>query len=336
MSSRSTQGDFVDSIHCGDSTETLKEIPSDVFDLVVTSPPYYLQRQYNDDRQGLGQEKSLDAYLDALIPTLSECVRILKPSGNLVYNLGDKYLNGSLTLIPHRFALKAIDLLNLQLINEITWVKSNPTPTQFHRRLVSSTEPFFHFALSKRYFYNRDDFLRSLDQPVRNKPTPRLGSRYRKLIDQSDRLTTQQKKVAHEELDKTIEEVESGEIQGFRMKISGVHAEAFGGQEGGRKRQMDRKGFTIIRLTGRRIKRDVIKSKVENLKGNKHTAIYPLRIIRELIRLLCPSDGLVLDPYVGSGTSAVAALLEGRHYLGIDIDEKYCAAARERISLATG
>ena len=118
------------------------------------------------------------------------------------------------------------------------------------------------------------------------------------------------------------------------MKIKGIHAEAFGGQEGGRKGQMDKKGFTIIRLKGGKMKRDVIETKVESLPGNGHTAIFPLEIIKEMIRLLSPNKGLVIDPYIGSGTTAVAAIMENRHYLGIDIDPNYCVSAMERISEA--
>ena len=90
--------DFVNSIQCGEALDVLGRLPNDSIDLIVTSPPYYRQRNYNG--KGVGQEEQPGMYLEALLGTLEECCRVIKPSGNVVYNLGDKYLNGSLALLP--------------------------------------------------------------------------------------------------------------------------------------------------------------------------------------------------------------------------------------------
>ena len=95
---------------------------------------------------------------------------------------------------------------------------------------------------------------------------------------------------------------------------------------------IERHGFTIIRISGRKMKRDVIESPVESLPGNGHPAIFPVRVVREIIRLLSPSGGQVLDPYLGSGSTMVAALMEGRSCIGIDISQDYCDSAKERIT----
>ncbi len=71
----------------------------------------------------------------------------MKPTGNIVYNMGDKIIDGSMLLVPYRFALRVLEDYNLRLVNDITWVKSNPTPHQFSRRLIASTEPFFILRL---------------------------------------------------------------------------------------------------------------------------------------------------------------------------------------------
>lgn len=324
---------MLDTIQCGDACNILRQMPSHCADMVITSPPYYQQRIYNGSGLGIGQEKRPDYYLEALMETFSECIRVVKPAGNIVYNIGDKYLNGSLSLIPFRFALMACDRFNVKLINEITWIKRNPVPRQYNRRLVSSTEPFFHFAKSDKYYYDRKSFCQTQHGELTRQaqPGPNIGKRYMNLIDTSDVLTSRQKQLAREELGEVINEIHRGKTHSFRMKIKGIHAEAFGGAEGGRKSQMEKKGFTIIRMSGKKMKRDVIEHQVETLKGNSHTAIFPLAIIREIIRLLCPPQGIVIDPYIGSGTSAIAALIEGRHYLGIDIDPDYCVLAWERI-----
>lgn len=322
---------ILDSIQCGDAANLLKQLPDQRADLIITSPPYYRQRAYNDSGLSVGQERTPEYYLDTLLETFSECVRVIKPTGNIVYNIGDKYLNGSLLLLPFRFATMACDRFSVKLVNEITWIKRNPTPRQFNRRLVSSTEPFFHFAVADSYYYDRKSFCQAEHALEQTNPSSKLGQKYRELIDGSDLLSDFQKQLAHRELDEVTAEVRNRKIHSFRMKIKGIHAEAFGGQEGGRKGQMNKKGFTIIRIRGEKMKRDVIESKVESLPGNAHTAVFPLKIIKEMIRLLSPADGLVIDPYMGSGTTAVAAVMENRHYIGIDIDPNYCVSAIERV-----
>ena len=315
-------------ILCGDNNEVLNTLPKKSIDLVVTSPPYFGQREYVTS--GLGNEKTVDEYLDNILKAFGQILPVLKPTGNIVYNMGDKIVGGSSLLIPYRFAIKVLDELNLKLINDITWVKQNPTPHQFSRRLIASTEPFFHFTLNNDYYYDRASFQPSEPAPRRN-PTDKLGSRYRYLIESSG-LTDNERVAAHRALDEVIEEVKNGVIQSFRMKIRGIHAPAYGGQDGGRKMHIERYGFTVIRISGQTIKRDVIESPVENLIGNIHPAIFPVRVIREIIRLLCPPKGQVLDPYLGSGSTMVAALLEGRSCVGIDIVQDYCDSALTRVS----
>ena len=70
---------------------------------------------------------------------------------------------------------------------------------------------------------------------------------------------------------------------------------------------------------------------VETIKGCKHPAIYPLYIIKELIRLLSRPGEIILDPFIGSGTIAVAAKELRYVYIGIDINEEYCKYAKLRL-----
>lgn len=320
---------FIDTIQCGDAKILLRQFPSESIDMTITSPPYYKQREYNGI--GTGNESSVDLYINSLLDVFEEVLRVTKPSGNIVYNLGDKYIDSSLLLIPYQFALAACNKYPIRLVNDVTWVKKNPTPRQFNRRLVSSTEPFFHFVKCEQYYYDRKAFLDNEENnPKKHVPTNKLGMSYRKKIDTSD-LSEEQKKSAHVALDKVIQDVKLGKIQGFRMKIDGIHAPAFGGQEGGRKTQMEKQGFTVIRINGERMKRDVIESPVESIQGIDHRAVFPLSVIREFIKMLTPKGGIILDPYIGSGTTALAAIAEKCRYIGIDIDSLYCQLSEKRI-----
>lgn len=319
--------DFLDNIIHGDNLDILKSIPNNKINLIITSPPYFKQRDYGG---GIGNEKTAEEYINNLLAVFSECVRILKSDGSIMFNLGDKYLEGSLQLIPYRFATEVLKTFPVKLVNNITWVKLNPTPRQYQKRLVSSTEPFFHFVKSDNYYYNFNDYMNN--NGLKNKRTNgnKIGQKYFGLIEHSN-LTLEQKKTALCELQEVIEEVKTGKIESFRMKIKGIHSEPFGGQDGGRKYQLMKKGFTIIKIKGEPIKRDVIECAVETIKGCKHPAIYPLFIIKELIKLLTRPNDIVLDPFVGSGTTAVAAKELNRRYIGIEINEEYCKYARERL-----
>ncbi|MCW1311624.1 MAG: site-specific DNA-methyltransferase [Candidatus Rehaiarchaeum fermentans] len=327
-----TINQLINKIICGDALELIKEIPDNSINLIITSPPYFKQRDYGGFEKEIGNEKKVDEYIDNLLKLFHECVRVIKKDGSIVFNIGDKYEKSSLLLVPYRFAIKVLEKEPVKLVNVITWVKLNPTPRQFRKRLVSSTEPFFHFVVSDDYYYNLDAFM-SLSDRIRNKKNENgnnIGKKYFELIEKSD-LTEEQKKRAIKELSEVIEEVKNGKICSFRMKIKGIHSLPFGGQEGGRKTQILTKGFTIIKIHGNSIKRDVIESAVETIRGVKHPAIYPENIIQELLKLLTRKGDIVLDPFIGSGTTAVACKKLERNYIGFDINPDYCKNAEERL-----
>ncbi|MDR0645628.1 MAG: site-specific DNA-methyltransferase [Elusimicrobiota bacterium] len=325
--------EILNKVYCSDALSFLKRVPNNSVDLIITSPPYYQQRDYGCG--GIGNEATEDEYINNLLPIFNECSRVIKTTGAIVFNMGDKYLNGNLLLIPYKFALKVLENKKVFLINQITWAKTNPTPRQERRKLIQSTEPFFIFAKTKDYCFKIDEYLSHLDR--KNKKTTsnfsKIGIKYFDIINQSN-LTSEEKENATRELEKAIEEVQLGKIESFRMKIRGIHKEAYGGMEGGRNNQIRRNGFTIIKITGNAMKKDLIESPVEITKGNKHTAVYPLYIIQELVKLLSNSGDIVLDPFCGSGTTCVAAKNLGRKYLGIEISPEYVLLSEERIKEA--
>lgn len=319
---------MINKIICGDAVTELKRIEDKSIDLIITSPPYYDQRKYSSIYE-IGQEELIEDYLEKLHLVFNECFRICKDTGNIVFNLGDKYIKGSLKLIPYRFALEVLKRNDVKLINDITWSKSNPTPRQYKRRLVSSTEPFFHFAKSDNYYYNIDNFLKR-EEDIQPNKSLRKGGGYAPKIQKSD-LSPQEKLNALHSLLKVQQEVREGKISDFRMKIRGVHKKAFGGQQGGRNRQIDRDGFTIIRMYGNKMKKDLIENAVANTKDIEHPAVFPLKVIKELISLLSMENNVVLDPFCGSGQVCIAAKSLNRKYLGIDLNQEYCELSEKRL-----
>jgi len=144
-------------------------------------------------------------------------------------------------------------------------------------------------------------------------------------------LSKEEKELARKELSEIIIEAKNGTIESFRMKIRDMHALPYGGQAGGRLTQIVKKGFTLIKIYGNSLRRDIIECTVETIKGNTHPAIYPEFVIQEIMRLLSKENDIVLDPFIGSGTTAVVAKRLKRNYIGIEIFDEYVEFAEERL-----
>lgn len=170
-------------------------------DLVVTSPPYFALRSYQDGGEHyagqIGDEPTPAEFVASLLEVTRECVRVLKPSGSLWVNLGDKYnaYNGgrgpgtiqdneprqsvprgngldvksvrpkSLIGIPWRYALRCIDDLGLILRAEVIWAKPNGLPESVTDRVRRSHEQWFHMTLEPRY-YSAVDEIREATNPA--------------------------------------------------------------------------------------------------------------------------------------------------------------------------
>ncbi len=130
-------------------------------DLVITSPPYFSLRSYQDggahyDGQ-IGAEATPQEFLEALWAVTRECIRVLKPSGSIFVNLGDKYLKKGLLGLPWRYAIGCVDDLGLMLRAEVVWSKPNGLPESVKDRVRRSHEQWFHFTLHPHYFSALDE-----------------------------------------------------------------------------------------------------------------------------------------------------------------------------------
>jgi DNA modification methylase len=204
-------------------------LPDDSVDLIVTSPPYWAQRSYQDGGQHydgqIGDESSPGAYIDSLLDCVTEWTRVLKPTGSLWVNLGDKYAsnprgpNGSssaltngaqqrpgrsgvsasaagvprksLLLLPERFRIACVDKIGLIARETVVWNKTNGMPESATDRCRRSHEDWVHLTKAERY-YSAVDYLRTPPSGYARRPgakrVPAPGQRQRTMSDSCNPL----------------------------------------------------------------------------------------------------------------------------------------------------
>ena len=146
--------DCLNRFHCGDSLEVMKSMPDEFVDTIITSPPYYQQRDYQSELQ-IGQESDPDTYVRRLAELFDESKRLLKPTGCLWIVIGDKYVQGELQGMPWRVCLE-LKSRGWQLRSDCIWHKPNAMPSSAKRRPTVDHEYIFLFSKSDRYFYDAD------------------------------------------------------------------------------------------------------------------------------------------------------------------------------------
>ena len=144
----------LDQFLCGDAIEVARKLPDACVDTIVTSPPYWQQRDYGTDDQ-IGQEVSPAAYVERLSELFEELKRVVKPTGSMWMVIGDKYLKGELMGMPWRVALGLKDA-GWRMRSDCIWHKPNAMPSSTRTRPTTDHEYIFFFSNGKNYFYDAD------------------------------------------------------------------------------------------------------------------------------------------------------------------------------------
>ena len=139
-----------------DCVNAMQKINNESIDLIITSPPYWGQRDYESDLQW-GNEKTLQEYINNMKTWSNECKRILKNTGSLFLNIGDKYAKKGLNLIPERIAIMMTDN-GWILRNNIIWYKPNHMPTGIKDRFCNTYEYVYFFVKDSGKYFNYDYF----------------------------------------------------------------------------------------------------------------------------------------------------------------------------------
>jgi site-specific DNA-methyltransferase (adenine-specific) len=315
----------------GDAVKRLHALPEASVDCVITSPPYFRLRNYDADGQ-IGLEHHVDQWVEQLAAISEQVRRVLVPTGTFWLNLGDTYSSHpsqgaqrkSLLMAPERLALR-LQERGWIIRNRIAWAKPNPVPSSIPDRLNCTYEVIYVLAKQPKYFFDLD----AIRQPHRTATTGARAAKEPGTARESWRGPN-------------------------GMAATGLHALKARG----------RVGHPLGKNPG-----DVWTIAPGGYRGAHH-AIFPLALAERMIAAGCPEarctrcrlpwkrrviralggtatraalaptcdcnavseKGLVLDPFMGSGTTALAAEKLGRDWLGIELNPDFAAAARDRIA----
>jgi DNA modification methylase len=252
----------------GDSTDMRlpsgEKVPNNSVALVVTSPPYFAGKQYEEELDRDGVPSSYGEYLDLLTAVFTECERVLEPGGRIavnVANLGRK---------PYRSlsadVIEILQKLGFLLRGEVIWQKAEGAGGNCAwGSFKSATNPVLRDVTERVIIASKGRFDRA--------------------------RSVQQRQAEGLPFESTINNDE----------------------------------FLEATL-------DVWKMPAESAKRVNHPAPFPVALPERLIRLYTFKDDVVLDPFMGSGTTLVAAAKLGRRFLGFDLDPSYVEIARQRVS----
>jgi site-specific DNA-methyltransferase (adenine-specific) len=320
-------------ILAGDARRVLADLLPESVDCCVTSPPYAnAVRDYGAPGQ-LGQEPTITAYVQSLRAVLRGVRRVLKPTGSLWLNLGDNYSRalrqgaprGSLLLAPQRVAL-ALATDGWIVRNVAIWHKPNPLPQSATDRLSPTYETVIFATRQRRCFFDLD----AIRVPHRSAERARVALRERTRRYRGNNIGLGKLKAA-------------GKVGNERGKNPGdlwtipTAVDRLGHQATFPEALIER---PILATCPERIcvqcdrawtRPTRIKSR-RTSEGTLHT-----REVGELRRCECfaPSrPGVVVDPFMGTGTTAVVAERLRRDWLGVELNPAFVKLADDRLRSA--
>jgi len=278
--------------------------------MCVTSPPYYNLRDYKNSGQ-IGAENTVKDFVENLCKVFDEIHRILKPTGSCWVNIGDTYDKKRLLQVPSRFEIAMCDR-GWHLRNEIIWSKPNPQPISSKDRFWGNHEKFFWFVKDvKKYYFNRDAIL-----------VPQAEISIRRMFSKNNM--------------KKRKDFNASDKEGFAISSSSQDKHyARMREEMGIDKEFNYEELIRSGKCPTRPEFDTWNVPSVTYKG-AHFAVYPPELIEKPILSCCPEQGIVIDPFMGSGTTGEVAKLNNRKYIGLELNPEYAILANERISKVGG
>lgn len=296
----------------GDCIDGMRTLADGSVSCCVTSPPYFGLRDYGHDGQ-IGLEETPDDYVQKMVEVFREVRRVLRDDGTVWLNLGDSYANNG---TGGNGATGGRDKSTLQSAMPpigTTPVKKS-VPDGLKVKDLIGVPWRVAFALQADGWYLRQDIIWHKPNPMPESVTDRCtkAHEYIFLLSKSPRYYFDS------------EAIKEPSVTGFvreRKRQNGLRAD----QE-----KQGSHGFTSCGISDTRNRRSVWTVTTKPYKG-AHFATFPPDLIRPCILAGCPKDGTVLDPFGGSGTTALVALEEGRKAVLCELNTDYIALANKRL-----
>lgn len=308
-----------DRIYCGDALTVLKTLPDNSVNCCVTSPPYYALRDYGVDGQ-IGREETPALYVERLTGIFREVRRVLTPDGTLWLNIADTYAgkgNQGEALDPKYPNGRTGQVVALN--GKVEGCKAKD---------MIGVPWLLAFALRADGWYLRSDiiWMKANPMPESTKDRPSRCYEHIFLLSKSRRYYYDAAAIAEPVAETTVRR-----MKGARSTAT-KHGSGIPGQQNIQKINLPRAAgtYTDADIPQLRNKRDVWQINTVPYRGG-HFAAFPPKLAETCLLAGCPPGGVVLDPFLGSGTTAAVARQLGRHYIGIELNPDYCKLAQKRI-----
>jgi DNA modification methylase len=316
---------MINKCYLGDARDIIPQLKAEGIKIqsCITSPPYLGLRDYGHESQ-IGQEKSIEAHIKALLEVFGGVKEILNDDGLLFVNYGPSYNNGNLTGIPWRLAF-ALQEQGWILRSEIIWHKPNAMPESVKNRPTNAHETIFMLSKKLKYYY---DHVAVIEKSQSQREQHKTALTFNRLVDEPDRpnqSSDQHRPDRKEENASYYFNInpDDPEIIVRRRNIRpGIDDGHSNGQNSG----------IIIAFKGQRNMRSVLSLPHDDFKGS-HYAAFPQSLVGTFIKASTKEGDIVFDPFMGSGTTAHVAVKLGRKWLGCEINESYHDIQKQRLGL---
>ena len=293
----------------GDCRETLKEFDGKAR-MCVTSPPYYGLRDYGGEENQIGQEETPEQYIENLVQVFRSVRDVLEDDGTLWLNIGDSYYNYR----PGRGQglVKQTVSNTKQDLPDVCPRRGNSLRGLKEKDLIGIPW-MLAFALRADGWYLRQDIIWHKPNPMPESVRDRCTKSHEYIF-----LFSKNKKYFYD--NEAIKE--PAKDWGTRDRSKGkYHNEGTGLQP----HSGLEKSYTT------KNKRSVWSVTNKPYKGS-HFAVFPPDLIEPCIKAGSEEGDIVLDPFMGSGTTAVVSKSLGRHYIGCELHEEYGKLIQKRLS----
>jgi site-specific DNA-methyltransferase (adenine-specific) len=312
----------------GDCVQSLRALPEKIVHTCVTSPPYFGLRDYGHEGQ-IGLEQTPDEYVAKLVEVFREVRRVLRDDGTCWVNLGDSYgATGGDTHSGSNQRYSGTGGEGSKQDSMLGGMKGRKNNTGLRPKNLLGIPWRVALALQADGWYLRQDIIWAKKNCMPESVTDRCtkSHEYIFLLSKNERYYFDYKAIREEQAESSKERAKYG-WNGRTDDNSN------GARTGSSFKKVAASGGTVdafIKADGLRNKRSVWNVSTKPYKG-AHFATFPPDLITPCVLAGAPPEGTVLDPFMGSGTTAMVAVTHGRRYIGCELNPAYEPLQEERI-----